>query len=125
MNQHVIGSVAFALSAALSIAACGGNGDAPLPDGGVPVDGALPDAGPVRPWPTPSDFAPDGPMQPGEGDACRLSVQCTDRRQICVDGACIREERVRVERFASTKMRHIISKFSESDFQSQRVHVAC
>jgi len=36
-------------------------------------------------------------MQPGEGDACRLSVQCTDHRQICVDDACIREERVRAE----------------------------
>jgi len=36
-------------------------------------------------------------MQPGEGDACRLSVQCTDHRQICVDDTCIREERVRAE----------------------------
>lgn len=86
--------------AVLLTAACGGGGggddDAPRVDSGM-VGDAGPDAGPVRPWPVPSDFPPDGPMQPGEGDPCRLSVQCTDHRQICVDDACTREERVRAE----------------------------
>ena len=99
MNLRNLFRLLPVLVAATSVGACGGGGDddiAIMDDGGAPTD-AAPDSGPPPAWPVPSDFPADGPTQPGEGDACRLSVQCTDRRQICVDDACIREERVRVE----------------------------
>lgn len=58
-----------------------------LDDGGMlPTgDGGLPDS-------SVSDFDPSA-TYPGEGDACRLSMECGDR-QICVDDACVRHERV-------------------------------
>ncbi len=70
------------------LSACGGGKSTPmLDDGGViPTgDGGLPDA-------TASDFDPSV-TYPGEGDACRLSMECGDR-QICVDDACVRHERI-------------------------------
>lgn len=79
------------------VSACGGGShDAPPSDAGPadarPADGG--DASTTPGWPVPSDFPADGPAQPGEGDTCQLSVQCSNERQICVDDACVREERV-------------------------------
>lgn len=78
----------FATGCSLVLAACGGGTPTPmLDDGGIlPTgDGGMSDS-------TVSDFDAST-MYPGEGDACRLSMECGDR-QICVDDACIRHERI-------------------------------
>lgn len=72
----------------LVLTACGGGKSTPmLDDGGMSPtgDGGAPDS-------SVSDFDPSV-SYPGEGDACRLSMECGDR-QICVDDACVRHERI-------------------------------
>jgi hypothetical protein len=98
MSKRIHNSCVFVIGTFLGVLlpACGGGTDTPLtdggsvdPDGGTGGDGGIPSR-----WPVPSDFPVDGPVQPGEGDTCQLSVQCAEDRQICVDDACVREERV-------------------------------
>jgi hypothetical protein len=67
----------------LALLACGDSGPMTAGDAGLGDGSASLDAG----------FDPMSPPVDGEGDACRFSIECGPR-QICVDDACIREERV-------------------------------
>ena len=75
---------------AAALVGCGGSGGATDPDAGplTTPDGALPGDGAT---PTTPPFDPEM-TYPGEGEACRVSLDCADR-QICVDEVCRRHER--------------------------------
>lgn len=70
-------------------------------DGGADAAAPTSDAGPDPLAP----IDPDAPPVEGEGDACELSVQCAPR-QICVDDACVRHERVDAADLTWGEVRH-------------------
>lgn len=86
-RAHAAGTTRTALAATCTILACatsllGCGDDATMPPPGAD-GGTIADAG----------FDPDSSALPGEGDACRFSIECADL-QICVDDHCVRHERI-------------------------------
>ena len=97
----------MALAGAATVG-CGGGGGADDEDGGVPPmrDGATPDGSMPDGSTSPDAGMPFDPAMtyPGEGDACRFSLQCGER-QVCVDDECARFERFEEEDLELGEMR--------------------
>lgn len=99
------------LAVAFVLTGCGGgNGTEPPADGGA-TDGDTDGGG----------FDPDE-TYPGEGTACEFSLFCNER-QICVDGECIRHERVSADELELGEFRNLYGEelqasplYTEADF---------